>query len=68
MSTQALINRRKVIHIYIMLKDDQEDIQASESICQIKRRYITTNPYVQDDQNNHGKDRNHYAKRNEMNS
>ena len=50
----------------IMLKDDWENIQASESICQIKRRYITMNPYVQGDQNNHGKYQNHYAKRNKI--
>ena len=50
-----------------MLKDDQEDIQARESTCQVNE-YITTNPYVQGDQNSHGKDRNHYAKRNKMNN
>ena len=48
-----------------MLEDDQEDIQAKESTCQIKR-YITMNPYMQGDQNNHGKYQNHYAKRNKI--
>ena len=51
----------------IILEDDQDNIQASESICRIKR-YIIINPYMQGDQNNHGKDQNHYAKRNKMNS
>ena len=48
-----------------MLKDNQEDIQARESTCQIKR-YTTMNPYMQDDQNNHGTNQNHYAKRSKM--
>ena len=47
--------------IDIMLEDDQDNIQASESICRIKR-YITMNPYMQGGQNNHGKNQNHYAK------
>ena len=49
----------------IILKDDQEDVQARESACQIKR-YITMNPYMQGDQNNHGEYQNHYAKRNKI--
>ena len=48
-----------------MLKDDRENIQASESTCQINR-YITMNLYMQGDQNNHGKYRNHYAKQNKI--
>ena len=48
-----------------MLKDNQEDIQARESMCQIKQ-YTTMNPYMQDDQNNHGTNQNHYAKRSKM--
>ena len=55
----------KVIHIYIMLKDDQEDIQARESTCQVKR-YTTMNSYMQGDQNNRGKYQDHYAKRNKI--
>ena len=58
-----------MIHIYIMLKDNQEDIQASESTCQINRHrnesiyiMLKMNLYMQDDQNNHGNHRNHYAK------
>ena len=43
----------------IMLKDDQENIWPRESTCQIKP---TTNPYMQGDQNNHGKYQNHYTK------
>ena len=56
-----------------MLKDDQDDIQASESMCQINRYrnesiyiMLTMNLYMQGDQNNHGKYRNHYAKRNKI--
>ena len=63
----------KVIHIYIMLKDDQKDIQASESTCQINRYrneliyiMLKMNLYMQGDQNNHGKYRNHYAKQNKI--
>ena len=48
-----------------MLKDDRENIQASESTCQINQ-YIPMNLYMQGDQNNHGKYRNHYAKRNKI--
>ena len=48
-----------------MLKDDQENIYSRESTCQIKR-CITMNPYMQGDQNNHGKYQNHYAKRNKI--
>ena len=48
-----------------MLEDDLDNIQASESLCRIKR-YMTMNPYVQSNQNNHGKDQNHYVKRNKM--
>ena len=40
--------------IDIMLEGDQDNIQASESICRIKR-YITMYPYMQGSQNNHGK-------------
>ena len=49
----------------IMLKDDQDNIQENESTCQVKW-YIMMNPYMQGDQNNHGKNQNHYAKRNKM--
>ena len=65
---------RYITHVYIqavtirmnsnkntMLKDDQENIYSRESTCQIKR-CITMNPYMQGDQNNHGKYQNHYAK------
>ena len=48
-----------------MLKDDQENIQTSESMCQVKQ-YITMNPYMQGDQNNHGKNQNHYAKQSKI--
>ena len=51
--------------IDIMLENDQDNIQANESTCQIKR-YITMNPYMQGDQNNHGKNQNHYAKQSKI--
>ena len=38
-------------------------MQARELACQIKP---TTNPYMQGDQNSHGKYQNHYAKRNKI--
>ena len=38
-------------------------MQVRESTCQIKP---TTNPYMQGDQNSHGKYQNHYAKRNKI--
>ena len=60
---------------YIMLKDDQDNIQASESTCQINRYrnesiyvMLTMNLHMQGDQKNHGKYRNHYAKRNKIGS
>ena len=37
-----------------MLKDDQYNIQARESICQVKR-YTTMNLCMRGDQNKHGK-------------
>ena len=49
----------------IMLEDDQDNIQASEPICRIKR-YITMNLYMQGGQNNHGKNQNHYAKQSKI--
>ena len=49
----------------IMLEDDQDNIQASESICWIKW-FITMNLYMQGDQNNHGKSQNHYAKQSKI--
>ena len=49
----------------IMLKEDQDNIYARELTCQIKW-YTTMNPYMQGDQNNHGKNQNHYAKWNKM--
>ena len=49
----------------IMLEEDQDNIQASESICRIKR-YIITNPYMRGDKNNHGKNQNHYAKQSKI--
>ena len=48
-----------------MLEDDQDNIQASEPICRIKR-YITMNLYMQGGQNNHGKNQNHYAKQSKI--
>ena len=49
----------------IMLEEDQDNIQASESICRIKW-YITMNPYMQGGQNNHRKNQNHYAKQSKI--
>ena len=49
----------------IMLEDDRDNIRARESICRIKR-YIKINLYMQDDQNNHGKNQNHYAKQSKI--
>ena len=49
----------------IMPKDDRENIQARWSTCQVNE-YITMSLYIQGDQNNHGKYRNHYAKRNKI--
>ena len=48
-----------------MLKDDQDNIQASESTHRV-RWYIVVSLCVWGDQNNHGKNQSHYAKQGKM--